>query len=141
MASWQTRPGAASVDDLLEALDPAKRADSAVLIAMMTEVTGEQAVRWGSMIGFGKFHYRYESGHQGDTFILGFAPRKAEFSLYLFNFEDPAADGARQDLLARLGKHRMGKACLYIKRLADIDPAVLRQLARLGTEAVRKAYP
>ncbi|KKB10337.1 hypothetical protein VE26_06935 [Devosia chinhatensis] len=123
----------------MDSLALLKRDDSLALIAILSEVTGENPVRWGSMIVFGHYHYRYESGHEGATFVVGFAPRKTEFSLYLLNCSDPAGDHQRQALLARLGRHRMGKACIYIKRMADIDTEVLRQLALLGTDAARRA--
>lgn len=131
-----------SVDAFLEQLgDPAKRADSQALIAIMREVSGEPAVLWGSMVGFGQYHYRYPTGHEGDAFLIGFAPRKAEFSIYLMGCYFPEHAERREALLVRLGKHRMGKACLYVKRLSDIDLAVLRDMAELSVETLRAAYP
>jgi hypothetical protein len=137
----KTRPGSGDVDEFLAQLDDARRKDSQALIAMMQEVTGEEPVLWGSMVGFGRYHYTYASGHAGEAFLVGFAPRKAEFSLYLMGCHLPEQAEARDGLLARLGKHRMGKACLYVKRLSDVDMAMLRQLAEISVGALRAAYP
>lgn len=142
MYEQKTKAGTGDVAAFIAQLDdPAKREDSAALIAMMEAVSGEPAVLWGSMVGFGRYHYRYESGHEGEAFVIGFAPRKAEFSLYLMGCYLPQQAERRDALLAKLGKHRMGKACLYIKRLSDIDMAVLRELAEISVRAVREAYP
>ncbi len=142
MSVTKTRPHTGDVDAFLAAIpDAQKRADSAQLIAMMQEITGEPPVLWGTMIGFGSYHYRYASGHEGDAMLIGFAPRKAEFSIYLMGCYFPAAAETREALLARLGKHRMGKACLYVKRLSDIDLAVLRELATASLHYLREAYP
>lgn len=108
---------------------------------MMGEVTGEPAVLWGTMIGFGHYHYKYASGHEGDAFLIGFAPRKAAFSIYVMGCNFPDADAERIALLARIGKHRMGKGCLYVRKLADIDLSVLRELAELSVRRLREAYP
>ena len=89
----------------------------------------------------GHYHYKYASGHEGDAFLIGFAPRKAELSLYLMGCYFPDVDARRTALLVRLGKHRMGKACLYVRKLADIDLAVLRELAELSVRRLREAYP
>lgn len=104
--------------------DPIKRADSLELISMLSAATGEPAVLWGtSIIGFGSRHYRYANGHEGDTAQIGFSPRSTALTLYLsVDFDDYA------DALAQLGKHRIGKGCLYVKRLSDIDDRVLREL-------------
>lgn len=139
----KTKADTGDVDEFLGRIeDPAKRADSYRLIEMMEEVSGEKPVLWGSMVGFGKYHYRYDSGHEGDALRIGFSPRSAEFSLYVlcsYAFED-----VRQEtdaLLARLGKHRTGKSCLYVKRLGDIDIGVLRELAELSVRRMDEAYP
>jgi hypothetical protein len=135
-------PIGASVDDFLAQVDdPVKRADSRELIALMQAVSGEPPVLWGTMVGFGQYHYRYATGHEGDAFLIGFAPRKAEFSLYLMGCYFPELAERRDALLARLGKHRMGKACLYIKRLSDIDLGVLRELAEMSVRILRETYP
>jgi len=101
---------------------------------MMAEVTGEPAKMWGpSIIGFGTYHYVYESGREGDTMITGFSPRKAAHSIYLISGVEREAE-----LLAKLGKYKTGKSCLYIKRLTDVDTDVLRELVVASVEKVKK---
>jgi hypothetical protein len=107
--------------------DEQKRADSQALIELMRDVTGDEPVMWGdTMIGFGSYHYVYKSGQSGDWFEVGFSPRRQNITLY-FNgsFEEPE----RAALLGRLGRHTVGKSCLYIKRLTDVDTGALRELA------------
>lgn len=125
MAAPKTGPTDGDVHAFLAAVEPAvRRTDGEALLRLMQDVTGEPAVLWGpSMIGFGHHHYRYESGHEGDTFAVGFSPRKARHSLYgLTN-----APGS-EALLERLGKHARGAGCVYVTRLADVDLEVLREL-------------
>lgn len=142
MYEQKTKAGTGDIAEFLAQVpDPIKRADSQTLIEMMQEVSGEPPVLWGTMIGFGRYHYKYDSGHQGDAFLTGFAPRKAEFSIYLMGTYLPDHIEQRDALLARLGRHRMGKACLYVKRLSDIDLNVLRELAALSVKTLREAYP
>jgi len=142
MYAQKTRAGTGDVNAFLDQLeDPVRRADSLVLLALMQQVSGEMPVLWGSMIGFGHYHYRYASGHEGDAFLIGFAPRKAAFSLYLLGCDFPEATEQREPLLARLGKHRLGKGCLYVKRLSDIDLDPLRELAALSVQQLRAAWP
>lgn len=143
MASKQkTQAHTGDVDEFLSRLDdPAKRADSQELIELMRDVSGEGPVLWGTMIGFGQYHYRYPTGREGDAFLVGFSPRKAEFSIYLMGTYFPDETARREQLLAKLGKHRMGKACLYVKRLSDIDMGVLRELAETSVRTLRAAYP
>lgn len=101
-----------------------KRTDSLKLIELMTEWTGFEPKMWGpTIIGFGSYHYKYESGHEGDAPILGFSPRKAQFSLYVYSKTEKS-----DKLLNEFGKFKMGKACIYIKKLEDIDISVLEQL-------------
>lgn len=142
MAEQKTRPHSGDVSEFLAQLaDPGKRADSEALIAMMAEISGAPPVLWGTMIGFGQYHYRYASGHEGDAFRIGFAPRKGEFSLYVL-VAYTGADADRQAaLLSRLGRHRAGKSCLYVKKLADIDIEVLRELVAFAFHHMREAYP
>ncbi|MEO7220905.1 MAG: DUF1801 domain-containing protein [Devosia sp.] len=139
MAETKTKPTGVSVTEFLAQVeDPQKRADSKVLVAMMTRITGEKPKMWGpSIVGFGKYHNRYASGHEGDSCVAGFSPRKAEFSIYL----TPEDSAERSDLLAMLGKHRMGKGCLYVKRLDQVDLGVLEQLVRHSVEWARTTYP
>lgn len=142
MAEQKTRPDGGDVGIFLARIeDPAKRADSHALVALMQDVSGEEPVLWGSMVGFGLYHYRYASGHEGDAFLIGFAPRKAEFSIYLMGSYFPEEAARRDALLARLGKHRMGKACLYVKRLSDIDLDALRELADMSVRRLRETSP
>jgi len=136
----KTRADTGDVDEFLAQLDdPIKRADSHTLVDLMQDVSGAPPVLWGHMVGFGRYHYKYATGNEGDAFLVGFAPRKAEFSIYLMG--TPEGADQRDALLARLGKHRMGKGCLYVKRLSDIDMGVLRELAETSVKALRTAYP
>lgn len=117
-----------SVHDFLNEIeDNQKREDAFELLGMMKKISGLQPKLWGSsIIGFGKIHYQYASGHSGDTCICGFAPRKQQFSVYL-----TCADiNSYQGLLDKLGKHKTGKSCLYIKKLDDIDKKVLESMIR-----------
>jgi hypothetical protein len=129
MTDAKTGPTDADVGAFLAAVQPAaRRADGETLLALMGEVTGEPATMWGpSMIGFGHLHYRYESGREGDTFAVGFSPRKARLSLYGLTNAPASAD-----LLERLGEHRRGAGCVYVTRLALVDLDVLRELVELG---------
>lgn len=143
MAESKTRPSGKSVAAFLAGIEnEARRAEARVLLELMERVTGEPARMWGdSIIGFGSYHYRYASGHEGDTCLVGFSPRKNEFSIYLTGTYFPGMEQAREPLLARLGRHRMGKACLYVKRLSDVDPGVLEELVRMSVDALRQHYP
>jgi hypothetical protein len=127
MAETKTKPTEATADSFIEAVDdPVRREDAKVVRAMMERVTGEPARMWGpTIVGFGSYHYKYDSGHEGTSCRLGFSPRKAELVLYVLTGE--AEQGAR---LAKLGKHRTGKSCLYIKKLADVDMGVLEDITR-----------
>jgi Domain of unknown function (DU1801) len=128
MAELKTKPTVISVVDFLAAADPAKQADALVLDALFQRVTGFQPRMWGpTMVGYGRYAYTYDSGHSGESLASGFSPRKAEFSLYV-----GAGDAAAAPLLARLGKHKIGKGCLYVKRLSDIDTDVLAELISTG---------
>jgi hypothetical protein len=139
MAETKTKPTEAAVHEYIAQIaDAQKRADSAILIDLMHRVTGEEPRMWGpSIVGFGTYHYKYASGHEGDSCIAAFSPRKSEFSIYLW----PEAEPWREELLAKLGKHRMGKGCLYVKRLDGIDLKVLEKLIRRSAEEARKRYP
>jgi hypothetical protein len=119
-------PTGADVGAFLEAIPNAtRRADARALCVLLTEVTGEPPVLWGpSVVGFGAYHYRYKSGREGDAPLAGFASRRDRLVIYLVGgFAD-----RHERLLQRLGTHTTGKGCVYVKRLADIDAAVLRQL-------------
>ncbi len=125
MAELKTKPTDADVLAFLHEVESEKkREDALAILALMQEVTGEPAKMWGSsIIGFGSYHYKYASGHEGDACLTGFSPRKQNLVLYILaGFEQYDA------LLAKLGKHKTGKSCLYINKLADIDQNVLREL-------------
>ena len=126
MAEIKTRPTDVSVDAFLDGVEhPVRRADGQAVRAMMERVTGEPAVMWGpSIVGFGTYHYRYATGNQGDWCRIGFSPRKANLSLYLGGFPE------YEELLAKLGKHKRAVGCLYVNKLADVDLAVLEEIAR-----------
>lgn len=137
MAENKTRATDASVEDYLAAIDDAmRRADCEALVQLMSKVTGEPPKMWGSsIVGFGSYHYKYESGREGNMCATGFSSRKGDISVYL------VANGAnQQQLLAELGRHKMGKACLYIRRLSDVDAKVLRQLVVDSVAEVRRRY-
>ena len=134
----KTRPTQASVAAFVDAVeDEQKRTDSRRLAAMMQEVTGTAPRMWGpSIVGFGSYHYRYASGREGDFMLTGFSPRKRALTLYVM-----AGFSEYDDLLAKLGKHAIGKSCLYVKRLADVDQAVLRELVERSVRHIRDKYP
>src|SRR5271155_3166078 len=126
MAENKTKPTKLRVAAFIAALaDPAKRTDAKVLVKLMQSAAGEKPKMWGpSIIGFGSYHYKYESGRQGDMPVIAFSPRKSATVLYGMIGFDQAAP-----LLAKLGNHTTGKGCLYIKKLADVDQHVLQALA------------
>lgn len=133
MAELKTRKNDDSVEAFIDAIeDEGRREDCRTLRTMLSEVTGDSGAMWGtSIVGFGDHHFEYESGREGDWFKIGFAPRKQALTLYIM----PGFDGY-DGLLGRLGKHTTGKACLYVKRLSDIDLDVLRQLAEASVKRV-----
>jgi hypothetical protein len=137
VAELKTKPTAASVAAFLKRLDDeARREDCRTLVRIMKRATGARPRMWGpSMIGFGSYHYRYASGHEGDCFLAGFAPRKRELTLYIMSGFD-----RYKTLLARLGRFKAGKACLYVKRLADVDLEVLEKLVAASVKHVKQVY-
>lgn len=138
MAENKTKPTPVSVEAHIAArATEAQRADAEVLVALLRRLTGQDPVMWGpSIIGFGVYHYRYASGHEGDAALLGFALRKTAFALYV-----PAGFEGQEPLLARLGRHKASKSCLYVKRLSDIDLKVLEQLCAASIAEIRRLYP
>ena len=134
MSEPKTQPTEASVEDFLAAAEPARRREEGrILCALMQEVMGEAPVMWGpSIVGFGSYHYKYASGREGDAPLIGFSPRKANLALYITSDFDRY--GALMD---RLGKFTTGKACLYVKRLSDVDEATLRELVRQSVVDMR----
>jgi hypothetical protein len=117
--------------------DPQRRIDCEQLQAMMQDITGCAAKMWGpGIVGFDQYHYRYDSGREGDMCIIGFSSRKTDISIYLV-----ASGENQQQLLAQLGRHKMGKACLSVRRLSDIQLPVLQQLIVGSVQATRLKYP
>ena len=139
-----TTPTEMSVEDFIEAVEPAaKREDAKVLDALFRRVTGQEPTIWGpSIIGYGSYHYKYDSGREGDMCRAGFSPRKAKHSLYLMGRYCDEATGKKVDaLLETMGKHKTGASCVYVNKLADIDLAVLEEIVGECWEAMNRAYP
>lgn len=138
MADLKTKQTEASVAKYLDTIeDPRRRADCATMSALMKKVTKFEPRMWGpSIVGFGSYHYRYETGHEGDACLIGFSSRKREIVVYIAE-----AFESREELLQQLGGHRTGKVCLYIKRLSDIDLGVFEKLVEASVAEVRKRYP
>jgi hypothetical protein len=137
MAENKTRPTAASVENYLAAIeDDTRRKDCEALAKLMRKITKQPPVMWGTgIVGFGSYHYKYESGREGDMCATGFAARKGDISIYLL------ASFAGQDaLLTKLGRHKMGKACLYVRTLAEVDLKVLEQLIVGSFAQVKERY-
>lgn len=125
------------IDFINTAPDEAKRKDALELLKIMQEVTGFEPKMWGSgIIGFGNYHYKYESGHEGEAPLAAFSPRKDAVSLYLSSsFEN------KEELLSKFGKHKAGKGCIYIKKLTDINAEILKQMISLSVDYLKKSYP
>jgi hypothetical protein len=138
MTANKTIATAVPVSDYLAAItDPQRRADCEQLQQMMQDIRGYKATMWGpAIVGFGQYHYRYDSGREGDMCMVGFSSRKTDISIYLV-----AASDKQQQLLAQLGKHKMGKACLSVRRLSDIQLPVLQQLIENSIATTRLRYP
>ena len=138
MAENKTKPTKASVAAFIDALpDQARRADAKAIVKLMQSASGEKPEMWGpSIIGFGSYHYRYDSGREGDAPLIGFSPRKAASVLYgVIGASDSKA------LLNKLGKHTIGKGCLYIKNIADVDQSVLEKMMVKSLAASRARKP
>lgn len=135
MAEIKTKPTQVNVDEFIAAVEkPGRRADAMVLRDMMERVTGEPATMWGpTIVGFGTYHYRYASGHEGDMCRVGFSPRSVNLVLYVGGFPE------YEELLGRLGKHKRSKACLYLNKLADVDLGVLEDISRRTFKATDDA--
>ena len=131
MSEAKTKPTGISVDDFIASVpDERKREDAIAIARIMQEITGEPPAMWGpSIVGFGSYHYKYETARDGFMRIAGFPPRKAALTIYLMGEIE-----SREELLGQLGKHTTGKGCLYIKRLSDVDSEVLRQLIATSVE-------
>ena len=136
MAELKTKRNEQSVEAFLNGVvDEKKRQDSYTVLELMKQVTGTEPEMWGSsIVGFGSYHYKYESGREGDWFLTGFSPRKQSLTLYIMSgFSEYEA------LLNKLGKYKTGKACLYVKKIEDIDLPTLRELVRQSVEHMAKS--
>lgn len=143
-AANKTFETGALVKDFLASIAPAsKQADARTLVDLFTQITGEPPKMWGpSIIGFGRYHYKYDSGREGDFLRAGFSPRKANLSIYLMGgYCDAETGGKQADQLARLGVWKRGKSCLYINRLEQVDLAVLKEMIRDSWDAMARRYP
>ncbi len=138
MYELKTKENDSSVIEFIEKIEsPKKKVDAYHLLDIFTEATGYQAKMWGtSIIGFGTYHYKYASGHEGDAPLVGFSPRKAKISLYFAEGEPK-----REDLLTGFGKHTSGKACVYINKIADIDVKILKNLIINSVSFLKETYP
>ncbi|MFW0738733.1 DUF1801 domain-containing protein [Flavobacterium sp. T12S277] len=138
MAKNKTTATESSVVDFVNAIDDeVKRNDAFELIKIMQNISGFEAKMWGpSIIGFGSYHYKYASGHEGDAPLAGFSPRKAAISLYVY-----LSDKKREELLSKLGKHKSAKACIYIKKLSDVDLEIVKEMITISLELTLKLYP
>lgn len=137
MAEQKTKPNNQSVIVFLDKIpDETRRIECYALLDMMKRVTNTEPKIWGTgLVGFGNYHYKYESGHEGDCFVAGFAPRKGALTLYI-----TAGVERFPKLLAKLGKHKAGKGCLYIRKLDDVDLSVLEDLVKQSVEHTRARY-
>ncbi len=124
-----------SVPSFVKKIDPARQADCKSIIDLMEKTTGLTAKMWGpAIIGFGSYHYVYESGHEGDAPLVGFSPRKSEFALYIANFD------GKEELLKKLGKHKSAKACVYVKKMEDVDAGILKKLVLGSVKHMKSKY-
>lgn len=137
MSENKTVKNNASVEDFLNAVEHATRKkDAFTLLEMMKKITGEQAAMWGdSIVGFGEYHYKYDSGREGDFLMIGFSPRKTSTTLYIMNGFD-----RYDELLGQLGKHKTGRSCLYITNLKNVDLDVLQTLIKESYNYMNDKY-
>ncbi len=137
MAENKTKPTKVSVTTFIKSIENEQmRRDARKVAAMMREATGSRARMWGAnIVGFGEYHYKYESGREGDFMVTGFSPRKQALTLYVI-------PGFRhfESIMSKLGKYKTGKSCLYIKRLSDVDERVLKRLIVGSVKYMRKHY-
>jgi hypothetical protein len=138
MAELKTKPNDQSVEAFLNSVaDEKKRRDCFTILELMQQVTGTEPEMWGStIVGFGRYHYKYASGREGDWFLTGFSPRKQNLTLYIM-----AGFTEYEALLSKLGKHSTGESCLYIKKIEDIDLEALRELVRQSVEHMVQSNP
>lgn len=137
MTELKTKPTDQKVEDYLNSITDEKRAEDCRKIhRIMQELTGENGTMWGaSIVGYGSYHYKYESGREGDWMLVGFSNRKQSISLYIMS-----GFSQYEELLTHLGKHKTGKSCLYINKLADIDEDILREMIASSIEIIKKRY-
>ena len=136
MAKIKTTKTKADPFQFINALPDQKRDDSMDLVKFMSELTGEEPYMYGpTIIGFGNYHYVYESGHEGDAPLAAFSPRKDALTVYITDF------AGKDDLLEKLGKHKSSKGCLYIKKLEDVNIPVLKKLVKGAMSEMKKKYP
>lgn len=137
MAANKTQPTLGDVNAYIKSIDhKVRQRDACTTLDLMKKVTGAKPVLWGaSIIGFGHYHYKYDSGREGDFFITGFSPRKTAMTLYIMQ-------GFREygDLLAKLGKHKIGRSCLYINKFEDIDLAILEEMVKKSADYMFRTY-
>jgi Domain of unknown function (DU1801) len=134
----KTKANSGDVKDYLNSIEePEKRAGCFQLLKLMEEITGEKAILWGtSIVGFGAYHYKYASGQEGDWPLTGFSARKQNISVYIM----PGFDKYK-DLMSRLGKHKTGKSCLYLKKLEDADMEILKEIISDSVALMKRKYP
>jgi hypothetical protein len=139
MYEAKTKPTRVSLTSYLDTIaDADRRKDCKALATLMKRVTGCAPTMWGtSIVGFDRYHYKYASGHEGDSCVVGFSSRKGDISIYVMGV---LQDAAARALLATLGKHKAGKGCLYVKRLADIDMSVLERIVAWSVADTRRRY-
>ncbi len=137
MAELKTKPTKASVSQFLKGVeDDQKRRDAREILALMKEITGKRPKLWGtSIVGFGTYHYKYQSGREGDWPVTGFSPRKQNLAIYIM-----PGFSRYPSLMKKLGKYKTGKSCLYLKKLEDVDLKVLRQLVSQSVKDMKKMY-
>jgi len=137
MAEAKTKPTAQPVEEFIKNIeDEQVRDDCSALVKIMKKASGSPAVMWGpGIIGFGKYHYKYDSGHEGDSCLVGFAPRKGKITLYLMNY------AGRDEQLKTFGKHKTSKGCIYIKKLEDIDTKLLDSMIKTSVAHLKEKYP
>jgi len=138
MAELKTKPTIKSVEKFLESVkDSKQRQDSFEILKMMKQVTKLEPKMWGpNIVGFGTYHYKYDSGREGDWFLTGFSPRKGNLTLYIM-----AGFGQHNELMKKLGKFKTGKSCLYIKKLEDVDRSLLKKLIKSSVDLIKKGTP
>ena len=137
MAENKTKPTQLKVSDFIAGIEnKVKRDDCRELMKLMAKITGNRAKMWGTaIVGYGKYHYKYESGREGDFFLTGFSPRKQALSIYIVS-----GFSINPELMEKLGKYKTGKSCLYVKKLDDVDRSALAQLVQESVAYIRNKY-